>query len=195
MDVFIAMEWLEFTGLASGLVCVWLLIRQNVWTFPIGLLYSLVSVAVFIEARLYADDKLISPQIATNILLDLYDTSARLIADAGAIHVPTLLLISGKDWVVQRRPQELLFERLSSTVKELEVYPDFYHSTFWERDRKLPIARTREFLQRQFESPAEPPSLLDADQRLVGEGHRTLGHGPDVALEAQVQQLPTCGVV
>lgn len=50
-----AMEWLEFTGLASGLLCVWLLIRQNVWTFPIGLVYSFVSVAVFIEARLYAD--------------------------------------------------------------------------------------------------------------------------------------------
>ena len=49
------MEWLEFTGLASGLICVWLLIRQNVWTFPIGLVYAVVSVAVFIEAKLYAD--------------------------------------------------------------------------------------------------------------------------------------------
>ena len=52
---FAAMEWLEFTGLASGLICVWLLIRQNIWTFPIGLIYSVVSVAVFVEARLYAD--------------------------------------------------------------------------------------------------------------------------------------------
>ena len=51
----IAMEWLELTGLVSGVLCVWLLIRQNVWTFPIGLVYSVVSVAVFIEARLYAD--------------------------------------------------------------------------------------------------------------------------------------------
>jgi nicotinamide mononucleotide transporter len=50
-----AMQWLEATGLASGLVCVWLLIRQNIWTWPIGLLYALVSVAVFYRARLYAD--------------------------------------------------------------------------------------------------------------------------------------------
>jgi nicotinamide mononucleotide transporter len=49
------MAWLELTGLVSGLVCVWLLIRQNVWTFPIGLVYSVVSVWVFFEARLYAD--------------------------------------------------------------------------------------------------------------------------------------------
>ena len=54
-EVLGAMEWLELTGLISGLLCVWLLIRQNVWTFPIGLVYSVVSVAVFIEARLYAD--------------------------------------------------------------------------------------------------------------------------------------------
>ena len=40
-----AMRWLEAVGLVSGLFCVWLLIRQNIWTWPIGLLYALVSVA------------------------------------------------------------------------------------------------------------------------------------------------------
>ncbi|MEZ5550271.1 MAG: nicotinamide riboside transporter PnuC [Pseudomonadales bacterium] len=52
---FADMAWLEAVGLGSGLLCVWLLIRQNVWTFPIGLIYSFVSVAVFFEQRLYAD--------------------------------------------------------------------------------------------------------------------------------------------
>jgi nicotinamide mononucleotide transporter len=51
LDALAAMDWLEF----SGLLCVWLLIRQNVWTFPIGLVYAVVSVAVFLQARLYAD--------------------------------------------------------------------------------------------------------------------------------------------
>lgn len=49
------MEWLELSGLISGLLCVWLLIRANIWTFPIGLVYAVVSVIVFFEARLYAD--------------------------------------------------------------------------------------------------------------------------------------------
>src|SRR5262245_5693082 len=49
------MEWLELTGLVSGLLCVWLLIRQNIWNWPIGLLYALVSVVVFYRAKLYAD--------------------------------------------------------------------------------------------------------------------------------------------
>jgi len=50
-----ATDWLELTGLVSGLLCVALLIRQHVATFPIGLVYSVVSVVVFLEERLYAD--------------------------------------------------------------------------------------------------------------------------------------------
>ncbi len=45
----------ELAGLASGLVCVWLLIRQSIWTWPIGLLYAVVSLIVFYRTRLYAD--------------------------------------------------------------------------------------------------------------------------------------------
>ncbi len=50
-----AQNWLEVTGLISGLLCVLLLIRQNIWNWPIGLLYSLISIVVFLQARLYAD--------------------------------------------------------------------------------------------------------------------------------------------
>ena len=50
-----AMDWLEAAGLVFGLVCVWLLIRQNIWTWPFGIAYVLVSFVVFYQARLYAD--------------------------------------------------------------------------------------------------------------------------------------------
>jgi alpha-beta hydrolase superfamily lysophospholipase len=116
------------------------------------------------QAREYASDELISPQIAVNILLDLYDTSTRLIRDAAAIQVPTLLLMSGRDWVVEQIPQHRLFARISSLVKEKVVYPDFFHSTFWEKDRQRPIDRARQFVLSAFESPPTAPSLLDADR-------------------------------
>ena len=116
------------------------------------------------QAQLYANDELISPQIATNILIDLYDTSTRLIADAGAIHAPTLLLISGNDWVVRRGPQEMLFDGITAELKERELYPDFYHSTFWEKERAKPISRCREFIDRCFDAPIESPNLLDDDE-------------------------------
>ena len=118
----------------------------------------------FEQVRLYANDELISPQIAVNILLDLYDTSTRLIHDAGAIQTPTLLLMSGNDWVVEQLPQHRLFARLSSPVKEKIAYPSFYHSTFWEKDRQQPIEQTRQFLLAAFDTPGAVPSLLDADR-------------------------------
>ena len=116
------------------------------------------------QAREYANDPIISPQIAVNILLDLYDTSKRLVRDAGAITTPTLVLISGRDWVVEKVPQHRLYARLSSVAKDKVVYPEFYHSTYWEQNRQLAIDRTRQFIQAAFEAPASAPSLLDADK-------------------------------
>ena len=48
-----------------------------------------------VEAARYEADPLIFRQIAINVLLDLHDTAQRLLADAGAIHVPTLMLAAG----------------------------------------------------------------------------------------------------
>ncbi len=106
------------------------------------------------QVRAYAKDPLISPQIAVNILLDLHDTSTRLIDDAHAIHTPTLMFVSGKDYVVRQDVQHQFFAGLSSPDKEIEVLPDFYHSTFWEQDRGPVIRRSAEFLRARFDGSA-----------------------------------------
>jgi alpha-beta hydrolase superfamily lysophospholipase/SAM-dependent methyltransferase len=116
------------------------------------------------QAERYRSDPLISRDIAVNILLGLHDASTRLIADAGAIRVPILLLAAGSDWVVKLSAQQQFFDRLGSPVKEMHVYPGLYHAIFHEKDRHLPVAKTREFLTRAFERAAESDSLLDADQ-------------------------------
>ena len=46
---------MEVLGLISGLLCVWLLIRENVLTFPIGLIYAVLTVVVVYNEKLYAD--------------------------------------------------------------------------------------------------------------------------------------------
>lgn len=51
---FISSPW-ELIGAASGLLCVWLIIRENIWNWPVGLAYALVSLLVFYKARLYSD--------------------------------------------------------------------------------------------------------------------------------------------
>ncbi|HWL17371.1 MAG TPA: nicotinamide riboside transporter PnuC [Opitutus sp.] len=49
------MSFFEILGTVLGVVGVWLMIRQNVWTWPVGLVQVTVSAWVFFEARLYSD--------------------------------------------------------------------------------------------------------------------------------------------
>lgn len=112
----------------------------------------------------YNADPLITRPIAVNMLLDLYDAGERVVADAGAITVPTQLLISGADWVVHRGPQDAFFDRLGSRVKERIVLDGFYHDTLGERDRASAVAAARRFIAREFDTPSEPVSLLGADR-------------------------------
>lgn len=103
-------------------------------------------------------DPLITRPIASNILLELYETADRVVADARAITVPTQLLISGSDFVVRHGPQHRFFENLGSTIKERHVLPGFFHDTLGERDRGKALDMVRSFILARF---AEPPVVAD----------------------------------
>ena len=53
-----------------------------------------------------------------------------------AIRVPTLVLVAGSDWVVERAAQTKFFERLGSPVKHLEMLPGYYHDVYHETARR-----------------------------------------------------------
>jgi alpha-beta hydrolase superfamily lysophospholipase len=114
----------------------------------------------------YRSDPLITRPIAVNILLGLYDTSERIVADARAITIPTQLLISGADWVVHHDPQHRFFERLGTPIKERHILPGFYHDTLGELGRSVAVTKARRFILDRFAEPAGRRSLLDAD--LIG---------------------------
>ena len=114
--------------------------------------------------RSYDTDPLIARPIAVNILLALYDTAERVVADARAITIPTQLLISGADFVVHHGPQHRFFEHLGSPIKERHVLPGFFHDTFGEKDRALPIAKARNFILTRFAEAPQRPSLLASDR-------------------------------
>jgi len=116
------------------------------------------------QAEAYKADPLIFRQIAVNILLDLQDTSTRLMADAGAITVPTLMLAAGSDWVVKVSAQREFYERLGSPIKQLELFPGYYHAIFHEADRQRVVDRVRAFVRDCFTRPADRIGLLEADQ-------------------------------
>ncbi|MHC6227538.1 bifunctional alpha/beta hydrolase/class I SAM-dependent methyltransferase [Pseudomonas sp. X10] len=112
----------------------------------------------------YVSDPLISRPISVTMLLGLYDAADRVVADAQAIQVPTQLLISGADFVVERKPQEQFFDRLGSTCKEKHILPGFFHDTLGERDRRHALARIKRFVEHCFDQVPQRPSLLDADR-------------------------------
>jgi alpha-beta hydrolase superfamily lysophospholipase len=116
------------------------------------------------QAAQYDSDPLIFRQIAVNVLLDLNDTAERLVADAGAIQTPTLMIGAGRDWIVSLDRQREFFDQLSSPLKEIEIYPAAYHAIFHDQDRYSVISRVRKFIQERFRESVVQPSLLNADQ-------------------------------
>jgi alpha-beta hydrolase superfamily lysophospholipase/SAM-dependent methyltransferase len=126
------------------------------------------------EAAAYEHDPLIFRQIAMNMLLDLHDTATRLLADAGAIHTPTLILSAGRDWIVRLDAQQTFFDGLSSSVKAMHVFPGFFHAIFHERDRHRPILAAREFILERFATVPADPSSSEAALRHTKAEHDRL---------------------
>lgn len=109
------------------------------------------------EAAAYTRDPLIFRQIAINVLLDLHDTAQRLLADAGAITTPTLMLGAGRDWVVSLEAQRRFYDRLS--------FPG-------EADARLPGDVSRDLSRDGARGGDRPPSRICARAVRATAGHR-----------------------
>jgi len=114
--------------------------------------------------RSFTSDPLITGNISAKLLLELDQMASRVVADAAAINVPTQMLLSGSDFVVEKRPQLEFFERLGSRFKEKHEFDNFYHDTFGEKDRQVVIDQVRRFILQSFQQPCVQCSLLEADK-------------------------------
>lgn len=52
---YVTAHWIELMGSLTGMLCVWLLIRQNIWNWPIGIANNIFYVFVFFKSGLFAD--------------------------------------------------------------------------------------------------------------------------------------------
>ena len=98
-------------------------------------------------------DPLIVRPISVRVLLGLYDTAERIVADAQAITTPLLLLISGDDKVVHHQPQHDFYNHLGSHYKARHILPGFYHDTLGEAERERAFALIRPFIRARFAAP------------------------------------------
>lgn len=58
----------EVCGFVTGALCVWLVVRENIWTWPLGLANNAFFIALFLDARLYADTALQLVYIVLGVL-------------------------------------------------------------------------------------------------------------------------------
>lgn len=114
------------------------------------------------QAKRYAEDPLITRAIAVNVLLDLYEVSERIVADAGAIRVPALVLSGGADWVVDVGEQRKFFDRLGSQKKRMRVFDGMYHDLLHEAGRADVLAEIRAFIEEAYADGAAREPLLHA---------------------------------
>lgn len=128
----------------------------------------------------FEQDSLITRAIAVNILLDLYRKAECLVSDAAAITLPTLMLVSGEDYVVHRKPQRDFYQRLRNPLKEMYVLPGFYHDTLGERDRALAFDKIRAFLDVLYAQPPQSFDYAGEDRWSPGaDSWRQLSGGPE----------------
>ncbi len=124
-------------------------------------------------------DPRITRSIAVNILLNLYKTSARVVADASAITLPTLLLVSGEDYVVHRQPQLDFYHGLRSRLKELHILTGFFHDTLGEKNRHLAFEKMRCFIETLYDLPPQRFDYQHEDRWSPGaDSWRELSGGP-----------------
>jgi len=114
------------------------------------------------QAKKYAEDPLITRAISVNVLLDLYEISERIVADAGAIRVPALVLSGGADWVVDVKEQRKFFDRLGSSKKKMRVFDGMYHDLLHEAGRAEVLAEIRAFIEDAYATNVARESLVDA---------------------------------
>lgn len=46
---------LEWLGVFTGILCVWLAAKNNIWNWPIAIISVLIYIVIFFESKLYAD--------------------------------------------------------------------------------------------------------------------------------------------
>jgi alpha-beta hydrolase superfamily lysophospholipase len=82
----------------------------------------------------YRADALVHDRITPRLYGFLADAGAAARRDAGRLAVPTLLLVAGRDALVDARGSHELAAALAPGVGTVRVYDDLYHEVFNERE-------------------------------------------------------------
>jgi len=84
----------------------------------------------------YISDPLVyKGKVSARLLSELFSNMQELMADAGRIHLPILLLHGEADVLASPEGSRSLYSLVSSTDKTLRIYPGLYHEIFNEPEQ------------------------------------------------------------
>jgi alpha-beta hydrolase superfamily lysophospholipase len=115
------------------------------------------------QQDLYNSDPLITKSIHGGMLVNYLDSSKRIVEDAAAINIPTIVFSAGTDYVARNSTQKKFFIRLESTHKEFIELKDFYHGILFEKDRTIVYDHIKRFVEESFNLPL-PQASLNSDK-------------------------------
>lgn len=127
------------------------------------------------EQKRYDTDALITPDIPAAQLTTLLDTGERVVADAGMIRTPTLVVSAGKDYVVDSKIQGDFYANLSSDTKKFVAMENFYHGVLYEIGHEKVIEEIGAFMERCFTT--EVSESIDDMVKLAQKEYDKIAHG------------------
>jgi alpha-beta hydrolase superfamily lysophospholipase len=111
------------------------------------------------QQKAYDTDPLITRSIDAELLIDLAKAGKRLVEDAEAIGIPTLILSAEKDQVVFNKEQKNFHYKIDTDLKEYTVLTNFFHGILFETGKEMVYDRIRDFAEKCFAHTPEEPSL------------------------------------
>jgi len=111
------------------------------------------------QQKAYDTDPLITRSIDAELLIDLAKAGKRLVEDAEAIGIPTLILSAEKDQVVFNKEQKNFHYKLDTDLKEYAVLPNFFHGILFESGKEIVYDRIKAFAEKCFAHTPEEPSI------------------------------------
>lgn len=95
----------------------------------------------------YKADPLVHRKISARLLTSMLSSIDYCQSHAGALAIPTLLLVAGADRLLDPEGSKRFFAKLPAGMAQMHVYDGMYHEIFNELDAERPFADLRMWLE------------------------------------------------
>ena len=118
-------------------------VPKIIWNNPIRPAYLTHDLE---QLALYQGDTLIQRKITARLANEMFCACSAVKPRAKEITIPFFIFASGDDRIVSCLSSQNIFEKVSSPMKQFQIFKDFYHELIHERERSKPISAVKDCL-------------------------------------------------